>query len=110
MVRDKIKNKEYYDNYIVNLERRINKRKEKFNNNLIDESRIKIVKRAMSGQYLNLLKARFSNGENIENQEFTSHLTKSISLLYENWEPNLGLVPYKENGENIFSINMESLL
>jgi len=100
MTRDSLKKSDYYISKINNLEKRLEKRIHKINNGLIKNHRIKIVKRAMSGQYLNLFKLKYSLGTKTD--ELYYDLINSIKLLFNNWEPNIGLVPYKENGKQIY--------
>lgn len=69
MIRDKIKNEQYFDNFITQLYRSQEKRYEKFNEKKIKQDRLPIVKHDMSINYLRLIVAKYSRGDNMFSNE-----------------------------------------
>ncbi len=98
MVRDTIKDKDYFNDFIDRLKKSQEKRYEKFSKNSIKEDRIPIVKYDMSNNYLRMVIAKYSRGDNMFTSEILTDLHNAIKLLDESWHKNhLGIIPSQKN-------------
>ena len=100
-MRDIIKDKKYFDEYIKRQENSLNKRWSKLSNNLIKEERVAIVKNDMAGTYKRWIVAKYSRGDIMNNPEVEALFTQAVDLIYDNWNNGVGKYTYSERGERI---------
>ncbi len=84
MVRDRIKNQEYFEKYIGELYDDINFYKEKLSKNEVKPERLSSVKWNLRQSYLHLLIAKYSAG--YELNEIKNDFIELQPLLVETWE------------------------
>ncbi|WAC01888.1 DUF1911 domain-containing protein [Lacinutrix neustonica] len=82
-MRDTLKNKEYFDEFIDILYQRIEKRISKINNSEIKLERIDIVKGSMSYGFLSILRAKYSRGDEMFSEDVRRDCENAITLMYE---------------------------
>lgn len=98
-MRDKLKNKLYFDTFINDLNNRIQKRHDKLKNNLIKPDRIQSVKKSMCFQYSLILKAKYCRGDNMFTEDIIDNYKAIVTLLSDYSE--------KENSNILFYLNKD---
>ncbi|WP_298427944.1 PoNe immunity protein domain-containing protein [uncultured Kordia sp.] len=87
MVRDIIKDKDYFEEIIRRDYSRLNKRIKKIEEGQIKPERENIVKDSMSGTYKNIIISRYSLGDNMSSAEVLSDYMNAVELMDETWTP-----------------------
>ncbi|MEO1029907.1 MAG: PoNe immunity protein domain-containing protein [Bacteroidota bacterium] len=101
MIRDKLKDIKYFDEFITRLYKSQERRYEKLANNAIKKERIPIVKRDMSGNYLRIIYAKYSRGDNMFSNNIYAEFLNSLKLMSENWEENFGRFIHSQKNKAI---------
>ncbi|MGB3465893.1 MAG: PoNe immunity protein domain-containing protein [Cyclobacteriaceae bacterium] len=96
-MRDQIKNKAYFQEYISETDRLLDKRKLKFENNLIKPDRIAVVKNDMALEIIRKAIATYSIGKPIE--ELRPILLSSIKLIEDYWSGTWSI--FDEKGKRL---------
>ena len=91
MLRDKIKNEEYFENYLEEDNLRINKFQEKIDGNQVKEDRIFSVKRKINSLKFGVLSAKYSLGKEIKTN-FYNDFVEYIKEFPLFWNSNSGYV------------------
>lgn len=86
MVRDIYKNKAYFTSRITSKHKSIKNRYSKFSKNEIKLERIKLIKRIMGNDYIAIIIAKYSRGDDMFSKEILSDYKKGVDLIYDNWE------------------------
>lgn len=86
MVRDKIKDKSYFENYLQSSKDRYNKRIAKFQNGLIKPERKTIVKLSMIDNLIQHMKAQYSLGSPVKNM--LTEYDETLDLISSYWAGN----------------------
>jgi len=89
-MRDKIKNRAYFDDLIELNKSLINTNNDKLAKNLVKSDRIKIVKRLNSSYYKNIIIGKYSRGDNMFEENVYENYKQALFLFYENWENGEG--------------------
>ena len=87
MVRDIIKDRNYFDESIQKREDLIVKNKERIIQNTVSEDRINFVKEFRVGLYKNNLIARYSRGDEMNSKQVISDFINAVELMDEIWQP-----------------------
>ena len=82
-MRDRLKDKEYFENYIQNRYRLSKKRFERLNNNEIPKERIPIVLADESEKLLNVVIAKYSAGYAID--DICGDYCSAVDFMYQSW-------------------------
>ncbi len=101
MVRDTIKDKSYFDDFILKKNELINKNINKYKNDLIKKDRIQSVINFTIGLYKNMLIAKYSRGDDMFSGSIANDYNRTVDLIYDNWEENQGKFIYSEGKETI---------
>ena len=94
-MRDKLKDESYFDSFLDDTYKSLEKRIVKLNSGLIKDERIIPVKKAMSSSYLHIIHAKFSNGDYLEKLKSDFH--NGIKLMNESLTSNNGKVHVTKN-------------
>jgi len=102
MIRDKLKEKKYFDALIEKHYESFNRRNNKLQKGLIKHERIKVVKKSLSDSYINLLKAKYSRGDKLSVSIIEDYKNAAL-LMKEYWyEGHLGVNFYIKNRKPVY--------
>lgn len=101
-MRDKIKDKKYFDEFIDKLKTSQERRFDKLKSNKIKNDRISSVKRDMSKNYLKIIFAKYSRED--DTNELKSDLQNAIVLFSESWHKNhISIIQSQKNNEDFLN-------
>ena len=80
-MRDKLKDLDYFNNFIDKLYNSQDKRLDKFKRNQIKTDRIPSVKRDMFKNYLRIISAKYSRGDDMFSNQLKNDFSKKIQLI-----------------------------
>lgn len=87
-MRDKIKSLNYFNDFIEDLYRSQEKRYNKLKNNEIKSNRLPPVKRDMYKNYLKIIFAKYSRGDDMFSDKVKNDFHTALILLDESWSKN----------------------
>ncbi len=96
-MRDNLKDKKYFDDFISLNYNLINKKLEKLENNQIKEDRIPSVMKRLADFYKSILKAKYSRGDNFKSNFITQDLENVIYSMDKYWTPEHMFIIKKNN-------------
>jgi len=105
MIRDTVKDINYFDEVIKRDIERLDKRRKKIKANMIKPERVKIVKAGMSGTYKNLIISKYSRGDDMSSQDVLADYANAIELMDETWSPKAWNMVFNTSKKEIITLN-----
>jgi len=99
MIRDRIKNTEYFNNSISKRENLIDKNISRIKNGSVKPERINYVKEFRVGLLKKNIIARYSRGDSVNSTKIKEEYEQAVSLSKETWEPSKRVMKVINNGE-----------
>ncbi len=108
-MRGKLKDKEYFDEFIKTYSDLVDNNLNKLQDNSIKEDRIHNVQHFTVGLISNIIFAKYSRGDEMFNKDVLEYIKKAMSLINESWKTNhLNIMSIKK-GNQIEFLNQYTL-